>query len=616
MPRFLSSLVAFLAFAFPVSAQEYSPHAFDDSPTELLWGDLHVHSSYSFDANSAGNLRLEPRDAYRFARGEAVEANSGMTARLAQPLDFLVVSDHSEYMGLLPALRASDPSVLKDPAARRLHDALSNPSEGGFGTVASLGDRVGEGKGPLVDSSALAPAMWDRITRQADEANDPGRFTALIGFEWSSMPGGDNLHRVVVYRDDAKKASQRLPVSAFDGDAPEDLWSFMEAYEAEQGGSVLAIPHNANLSNGRMFALAQSDGSPIDAAYARRRARHEPLAEVTQCKGDGEAHPALSPDDPFADFETWDFGNIHAQTLFAKEPWMLEFEYARSALKLGLRAAADTGANPFRFGMIGSTDVHTSLATASEDDFWGKLSIIEPGPRTWVANNAPVDPDAKPPSPWDFAASGYTGVWAHENTREAIFDALERKEVYATSGSRIALRFFGGFDFAERDADRPDMAHIGYRRGVPMGGELRAAEGRAPIFLVAAMKDPLGANLDRVQIVKGWLDAKGELHEKVIDVALSDDRRAWFGRARDLMSTVEPETATYTNDIGDAELRAAWRDPDFDPNQRAFYYARVIEIPTPRWNVYDAVRLGAEVPDHVPTEVQDRAYSSPIWYSP
>jgi hypothetical protein len=365
-----------------------------------------------------------------------------------------------------------------------------------------------------------------------------------------------------------------------------------------------------------MFALTQSGGSPIDAKYAERRARLEPIAEVTQYKGDAETHPRLSPDDPFANFETWDFGNIHATKLFPKDPAMLGFEYARSALKLGLRVEAETGANPFRFGMIGSTDSHTSLAAGAEDDFWGKLSVIEPGPRTWVANNAPVAHDARPPTPWDFAASGYTGVWARENTREAIFDALRRREVYATTGSRIAVRFSGGFDFEERDAVRPDLARIGYRKGVPMGSVLHGGRGRAPVFLISAMKDPLGANLDRLQIVKGWRDAAGSLHEKVYDVALSDGRRKWFGRVRPLPSTVDSKKATYTNEFGASQLSAVWRDPDFEPSEEAFYYARVIEIPTPRWNVYDAVRLQARVPPEVPTEVQDRAYSSPIWFVP
>lgn len=597
-----------------VTAQEYTPHAFDTHPMQLLWGDLHVHSSFSFDANVTGNLRLEPRDAYRFARGEAVVANSGMTARLEQPLDFLVVSDHSENMGLLPALRAGDPELLENPVARSFHDRLVASQDGGMALIGEIVDGVAGGTGPLVEDARFEESIWDRITRQADAANEPGRFTALIGFEWTSMPRGDNLHRVVVYRDGAERAGQRVPASSFDGDKPEDLWDFMEAYEREVGGEILAIPHNANLSNGRMFALEQSDGRPIDKAYAKRRARLEPLVEVTQYKGDGETHPALSPDDAFADFETWDYGNLSATNVLPKEPWMLRFEYARSALELGLDLAARVGVNPFAFGLIGSTDAHTSLAAAEEGAYWGKLSSLEPGPRTAAATG--VDLGDGPTSAWDFAASGYTGVWARENTRASIFDALRRREVYATTGSRIGLRFFGGYAFEAEDADRPDLAREGYARGVPMGGSLSSAQGRTPTFLVAATRDPLGANLDRIQIVKGWRDRDGALREQVYDVALPPGRRGLFGGVRDVRSTVDVETARFTNDVGAAELRAVWRDPDFDPEVRAFYYARVIEIPKPRWNVYDAVRLGAQVPPEVPTEVQDRAYSSPIWYTP
>ena len=607
-------LCSLLSGPSAVAAQEYTPDAFDTHPTRLLWGDLHVHSSFSFDANVTGNLRLEPRDAYRFARGEAVVANSGMTARLEQPLDFLVVSDHSENMGLLPALRAGDPELLENPVARSFHDRLVASKDGGMALIGEIVDGVAGGTGPLVEDARFEESIWDRITRQADAANEPGRFTALIGFEWSSMPRGDNLHRVVVYRDGAENAGQRVPASSFDGDAPEDLWDFMEAYEQEVGGEILAIPHNANLSNGRMFALEQSDGRPIDAAYAKRRARLEPIVEVTQYKGDGETHPALSPDDPFADFETWDEGNLSATDVLPKEPWMLRFEYARSALQLGLELAAQIGVNPFAFGLIGSTDAHTSLAAAEEDAFWGKLSSLEPGPRT--AAGTGVDLGDGPTSVWDFAASGYTGVWARENTRASIFDALRRREVYATTGSRIGLRFFGGYAFEPEDADRPDLAREGYARGVPMGGALPSAKGRTPTFLVAATRDPLGANLDRIQIVKGWRDGAGALRERVYDVALPSGRRGLFGGVRAVRSTVDVETARFTNDVGAAELRAVWRDPDFDPEERAFYYARVIEIPTPRWNVYDAVRLGAQVPPEVPTEVQDRAYSSPIWYTP
>jgi hypothetical protein len=367
-----------------------------------------------------------------------------------------------------------------------------------------------------------------------------------------------------------------------------------------------------------MFALEDSGGGPIDKAYAERRIRWEPVVEVTQIKGDGEAHPMLSPDDEFADFETWDMGNLRLGGITPKRPEMLQFEYARSALKLGLRVEAATGVNPFKFGMIGSTDSHTSLATAAENDFWGKVVILEPGnPRTNQAFFQSEQAGAEEIMSWQQVASGYAGVWASGNTREAIFDALRRKEVYATSGPRIVVRFFGGWDYEAEDVLRPDRAGIGYRKGVPMGGTLPAKNADSPGFMVSALKDPSGANLDRIQIVKGWLDPAGKLHEKVHDLAVYDGRKIpATGRVEAVGSSVDVAKATYVNRIGDAELSAYWRDPNFDPEQRAFYYARVIEIPTPRWTAYDAVRLGTELLPDTELIVQDRAYTSPIWYSP
>lgn len=585
----------------------YSPYVGQDFPDELLWGDMHVHTSFSMDANTMGNTRLGPSDAYRFAKGEVVTSNTGQPVRLDRPLDFLVVSDHAEYMGVLPRLRAKDPLILDDPAGRKLAEGLA-ADDGGRAAMGTLIGSLSANE-PILDNDAVKRSIWDEITRIADQHDRPGVFSAMIGFEWTSMPNGDNLHRVVVYADAADKAARLTPVSAFDGDRPEDLWAFLARYEKQTGGRVLAIPHNANLSNGRMFALETSAGKPIDRRHAETRARWEPVVEVTQIKGDGETHPMLSPDDEFADFETWDEGNLNVSATLPKEPWMLRFEYARSALGLGLDLQAKLGRNPFKFGMIGSTDAHTSLATAGEDNFWGKAVLVEPGqPRTDLV----FIPSAKDPSldimAWQQVAAGYAAVWAKENTRSAIFDALMRREVYATTGPRIRVRFFGGWDYAPQDPARPDAVARGYAGGVPMGGDLPRSPGgaHAPRFLVMAMKDPIGANLERVQIVKGWRDSAGELHEQVYDVAVAEKRG----------STVDVATATYTNTLGDAELAAVWEDPDFDAREQAFYYARVIEIPTPRWNVYDQVRLGSEVPEAAPKAVQDRAYSSPIWYTP
>jgi hypothetical protein len=616
-------LVLGLLIALPAFGQrpdgEYSPHVFRRTPTEVFWGDTHVHSSFSMDANSIGNTRLGPDAAYRFAKGERVEASSGMQAQLLRPLDFLVVSDHSEYMGLLPALRAGDPRILADPTGQALHAKLVGAQEAGMSVIGQLIDSLMK-NAPIIDNRDFKQSIWQEITRLADAANEPGRFTALIGFEWTSMPGGDNLHRVVVYGDDGEKASRRVPVSAFDGERPEDLWRFMESYEADLDGRILAIPHNANLSNGRMFAIETSEGERFDAQYARRRARLEPLVEVTQIKGDGETHPLLSPDDEFADFETWDAGNLHVLNTVPKGEGQIEFEYARSALRLGLAEAGRLGVNPFQFGMIGSSDAHTALAAVAEDDYWGKAATLEPGPRSRNSTILPADEgSAILFGTWDFVASGYAAVWATENTREALFEAMRRREVYATTGSRITLRFFGGWDYEEGDAFAHDLADRGYAGGVPMGSDLPSrsdGETRGPNFIVSALKDPDGAHLDRIQVVKGWRDVKGETHEKVYDVALSADRRSLFGRTRPVGSTVDVGQGSFGNSIGEASLAAVWRDPEFDPAQHAFYYARVLEIPTPRWNVYDRIRLNAQVPEDVPHTIQDRAYTSPIWYTP
>ncbi|MEJ2604698.1 MAG: DUF3604 domain-containing protein, partial [Gammaproteobacteria bacterium] len=457
---------------------------------------------------------------------------------------------------------------------------------------------------------------WDHQIEIAERFNEPGVFTALIGYEWTSWPGGDNLHRVVVFRDSDDRAGQVLPFSANDSEDPEDLWRFLSGYEASTGGRALAIPHNGNLSNGRMFPRVDFRGDPVDREYAATRARWEPLVEVTQIKGDGETHPFLSPDDEFADFGTWDFGNFQG---VPKTDDMLRYEYARAGLKRGLSLEREVGVNPYRFGMIGSTDSHTAIASAESDNFFGKHSAgMEPSPDRW---NTPVGGAGEiVVMGWQMVAAGYAGVWATENTREAIFDALERREVYATTGPRMILRFFGGWSFDAGDAQASEIAAVGYDKGVPMGGVLSAKTGAgAPRFLISAMKDPQHANLDRVQVIKGWLDADGVSRERVYDVVWSDagSRRIdGEGRPEPVGNTVDVETATWEDSIGDPALTTVWTDPDFAASEPAFYYVRVLEIPTPRWTLYDAVRYGVELPDEIPVVVQQRAYSSPIWYEP
>ncbi|MEM9174347.1 MAG: DUF3604 domain-containing protein [Myxococcota bacterium] len=595
-----------------VSAADYSPYADRAIPDRVFFGDTHLHTSSSPDAYLFG-VQLSPDEAFRFAKGERVTSTHGLPVRLIEPLDFLVVSDHMEYLGLMPRLFGGDERVLATEYGRRLYDT-SQKGEGGFYEAAMIliGDlSMNERKMRVPE---LESEIWREVAETADRHDAPGTFTAFTGYEWTSMIEGDNLHRVVVYRGAAEQTASLTPVSSLDSPDPEDLWAFMAEYEAATGDAILAIPHNGNLSNGRMFDSARVDGSAFDAAYAKERIRWEPLVEVTQIKGDGETHPFLSPNDEFADYETWDDSNLGGTA--PKEDRMLAGEYARSALRRGLELEAATGVNPYRFGMIGSTDSHTALATSREENYFGKHSGMEPTPTRMTDALAKVGDNAV--FGWQQVASGLAAVWAEENTRGALFDAMRRKETYATTGTRMRVRLFAGYDFAAEDLARPDWAAHGYAKGVPMGGGLaRAAWFAKPGILVRAWRDPNGANLDRIQIVKGWIDDDGESRERVYDVALSDGRTvAADGAVAPVGNTVDLARATYTNAIGAAVLEAFWEDPDFDRNQRAFYYVRVLEIPTPRWSTIDAKVFGAEVPDGVARSTQERAYTSPVWYDP
>ena len=615
------------------NADTYSPAAAVDHPTHVFWGDTHVHTSFSSgDANMVGTNDADPSIAYRFARGDVVEGRNGMPVRLRRPLDFLVIADHAENLGVSFSVQSGDPALLAEEIGRQLREAWLEVRDR-LGTDA---ERRAFNREVSATGRALgAPyrqTVWQRVAALADQYNEPGRFTAFAGYEWTSIGSYrqtfGNLHRVVVFRDDSSKTGTIVPFSAFDSRNPEDLWRFLARYEQTTGGQVLAIPHNGNMSNGEMFGLENFEGEALTAAYARTRQRWEPLYEVTQIKGDSETHPVLSPTDEFADFETWsswagrttDPGDHPC----CRQTWgpesmgaLKEGEYARSGLKRGLRLRADLGVNPFKFGLIGSTDAHTSLATADSDDFWGKYSSTFPSPTRMLEPMVGAWPS---PLNWETSASGYAAVWAERNTREAIFAAMKRREVYATTGPRIVIRFFGGWDFEDGDADRSDAASIGYSRGVPMGGDLPPgpAADRSPVFLVGALRDPDGANLDRIQIVKGWMDEDGGLHEQVHEVALSDGREVGpDGKVPAVGSTVDVANASWENTIGAVELTAVWRDPDFDPAEAAFYYARVIEIPTPRWTAYDAKYFGVEdLPEEVPLTTQQRAYTSPIWYTP
>jgi hypothetical protein len=582
----------------------------------VFWGDTHLHTSWSPDANAKGNQRLDPDAAYRFAKGEEVVAHNGMAVRLRRPLDFLVVADHSEAMAFMPKVRAKDPALLATEFGKHTSELLeAGKGEEAFGEFLN---QVNKNEDPIGDPE-FARSVWHEYTSFAEAHDDPGKFTAFIGYEWTSNTNSDNLHRVVIFKDGANKANQVIPFTSFDSDEPEPLWEYLENYEKSTGGDVLAIPHNPNVSVGKMFALEDSEGKPLTRAYAETRAMWEPLLEVTQYKGDSETHPFLSPDDEFANYETWDKGNLLLLT--KHEDWMYPNEYARSALRNGLALEQKLGANPFKFGMIGSTDSHTSLATASEDNFWGKVTSAEPGEERWADPLLPENLEGRTGQiyEWEMAASGYAGVWATENSREAIFDAMRRKETYATTGPRMTVRFFGGWDYQAADALSANLAQVGYSKGVPMGGDLsEAPAGKSPVFLIRAVKDPGRANLDRVQVIKGWVDESGKTHERIYDVAVSDGRKIGKdGRCRKPVgNTVDVANATYSNSIGAAELAVTWADPDFDASQRAFYYARVIEIPKPRWTAYDAKFFDVKMGEEVPMTTQDRAYTSPIWYTP
>ena len=594
----------------------YSPFVGRAYPDNVFFGDMHFHTELSFDAGLIGTS-LDAHDGFRMARGEKVLSNTGQPVQLIRPLDFLFITDHAEMIGLAPAIHESNPLLLADPWGAWVHERFNSGSEGRMEAFANIVELATvQGINPF-SSDELTKSIWQDFVKVADQYNEPGVFSAMTGFEWSSTPQGDNLHRVVVFRDGADKTSQTVPFSLFDGDDPEELWAYLAAYEAQTGGSAIAVPHNGNTSNGLMFNEKNFNGKRMTREYAAKRIRWEPIIEVTQIKGDGETHPLLSPEDEFADFETWDVGNLSGTA--PKEDWMLQYEYGRSALKLGLKLGDRLGVNPYKFGLTGAIDAHTGLATSREENYFGKYQHTEPSPERHNREVIPADDPALRILTSQEVASGLTAVWARENTREALFDAMKRKEVYATTGTRIRVRVFGGWDFTADEVFRPDFVSTGYGRGVPMGGDLRKAPGgKAPTFMIRSLRDPDGANLDRVQIIKGWLDVDGELHERIYDAAVSGGRTiAEDGRAREPVgNTVDIESATFTNTIGSTTLAAVWSDPDFDPDHPAFYYVRVLEIPTPRWTTYDAAFFDIPLPDTVPPTIQDRAYTSPIWYTP
>ena len=599
----------------------YSPYADRKFPMKPLFGDTHLHTGFSMDAGAFG-CRLTPRDAYRFARGEQVMASSGQPAKLSRPLDFLVVADHSDNMGFFPDLIAGKPELLADPTGRRWYDMIQS----GKGQAAALEiiGKFSQGKFPkaleYAPGTLAIEAPGRRRSTPPRPTTIPASFTAFIGYEWTSLNKGNNLHRNVIFRDNGDRASQVEPMTCtppLGSTNPIDLWKWMDAYEKKTGGSVLAIAHNGNLSNGEMFPTVEAFGKAIDPEYCQQRAKWEPLYEATQMKGDGEAHPFLSPNDEFADYETWDKGNLDA-----------------SVKKTTRCSNASTAARRLRT----ASSWKPSSAPILTSSAWSAAPTRTPASLQSRRTISSARPRRSSPAPhrltrmfmdnpktgvkimdWQVTSSGYAAVWAEENTRDSIFDAMERKETYATTGSRMIVRFFGGWDFEAADASSREPAVIGYTKGVPMGGDSTPPTPRArrPRFLVAAMKDPISGNLDRIQIIKGWLDAKGDTQEKVYDVVWSGDRKPDAnGKLPSVGNTVDVANATWTNTIGASELITVWKDPDFDAKLRAFYYVRVIEIPTPRWTAYDAKRFGVKPLPGTNMTTTERAYTSPIWFNP
>ena len=628
---------------FPSNTNEYgygySPYAGGrEYPQQVLWGDTHLHTIYSFDAGASGT-NLTPEASYRFARGEVVTTDGGEDVRLSRPLDFLVVTDHTDQLGSFPQFKDGPPPTEAECGTDYqlvlgwYNDVNSGDPQLAAEAANEITSAFAQGTIPacMLQTEDEFLAAWKDETQWAEDFNEPGVFTAVIGYEWTSLASGNNLHRNVIYKDGKETADGILPKTTQDGTNPELLWDWMQNYEDTTGGNVLAIPHNGNLSNGLMFADNQfadntdPNGDPLSTDYAQQRQLWEPLYEVIQLKGAGETHPSLSTNDEFASFEVagWDNGNL--DLTHPKDESMYEHEYARAALKNGLKFEENLGTNPFKFGLVGSTDSHIAISGVEENSFMGKFPIYTPSPdrathiskESSFANNGYTNVPEVQRLGWQYGAAGYVGVWAQENTRASIFDAMKRREVYATSGPRMVVRLFGGWDFTDEDLGR-NPGDVGYAKGVPMGSDLTVAPvGKSPTFLVAALKDPIRGNIDRIQIVKGWLDANGKTQEEVYNVA-------WSGRPDDTAdnlspvgNTVNTETAEWTNTIGATELATVWTDPKFDSSQRAFYYARVLEIPTPRWTDYDkAFFPDAEIPEEAPLTLQERVYTSPIWYSP
>jgi hypothetical protein len=572
----------------------------------VYFGEQHLHSEMSPDAYAMG-VRQKMEDAYRYGMGEEITlSTTGEKIRKATPYDFVALTDHAEYLGVFPELGDPKSPLAKNPLAKLINSPnTDDQNKAASEVIASITSGTPEGNFKEFVSSKMIRSNWKRHVDTANKYNKPGEFTTLIAFEWTSIPDSQNMHRNVFFRDNT---GPDAPYSSFDSVDPEDLWTYLEV-QRTAGHETFAIPHNGNVSNGLMYAPTNYRGDPIDERYAKRRALNEPLTEIVQTKGSSDTHPSLSPNDEFADFEP--FPNLIGTSIVSK----VKNGYIRQALTDGLLHEQKLGTNPFKYGIVAGADVHSGYSGNEEFNWHGAHGVADDTPKRRLSPK----PNASGESAFTVGSAGATAVWAPENTREAIFDSMKRKETYGTSGPLIRLRFFGGWDYADGLIEDPKFVEKAYAGGVPMGGDLmeKPEKSTAPVFAIWALKDPQSGNLDRVQIIKGWTK-DGKTHEKIYDVALSDDRKAdpKTGKVPPVGNTVDVKNATYTNDIGDSQLTAVWEDPDFDPAQHAVYYVRVLEIPTPRWSTYDAKKLGVEPPKEVAAAIQERAWSSPIWYTP
>lgn len=591
--------------AEPVIAAVVSPGIAVNKNKQAYFGNVHVHTSWSFDGYTNGS-RTNPDDAYRWAQGQAIPGGGGGgELKIKKPLDFYAVSEHAEYMGVFAKMGDPTSPISKLPIAKEI---TSDDQGVAFAAFAKVLDGMNKGVAqPELSDPVLAKSLWEEVVEIADRHNKPGIFTTFPAFEWTSAPDNRNLHRVVLF-----KNSQHVPELAFstlDSNKPEDLWRYMDT-SREQGATLFAIPHNANASDGLMFSGIDSEGKSLDADYALTRMRNEPLYEISQIKGTSETHPKLSPNDEFAGFEQWEY----TLSAITERNTKQHGSYLRQAYLDGLALDSAGLGNPFKYGIIGDSDTHNSASAIEEDNYTGKFAI-ENSPKHRLMGALPVESNNKQLR--EFSSGGLAGVWAESNTREAIFDAMLRKETFGTSGTRMKVRMFASWGFDKNILESADWLTTAYQKGVPMGGDLLATyAGIPPVFVVTALKEVDGANLDRIQIVKGWVE-NGKSYEKIYNVALSNERKLdSHGNAPAVGNTVDAKTASYSNSIGAVELKVVWKDPDFDYKAHAFYYARVLEIPTPRWSTYDAMKLGIAPRDDLPVSIQERAWTSPIWYTP